>query len=383
MHNRNSKFAFAVLAGACLYAATPPANAAEALQFTVDPSWPKTLPNNWILGEIGGMAADAQGNVWVLQRPRSLTEDEKGAALEPPRSKCCMPAPSVIQFDSAGNVKTAWGGPGQGYQWPEREHALRLDNKGNVYLSGNGPKDQMMVKFTTDGKFVKQFGRLVDPLGSKDTTAVGRPADIFYDQASNELFIADGYGNHRVLVIDADSFVFKRMWGAYGKAPEDPMPRVEPAPGTATNFATANAYNPDMQHFGNPVHCVKVANDGLVYVCDRSNNRIQVFQKNGTYVKQFVYDKETKGSGSTWDVQLWPDRNNTYLIVADGTNNMVRIIRRDDGTVVNTFGTGGRQAGQFHWVHALAIDNQGNLYAGEVDTGKRIQKFVPNIRPQR
>ena len=246
MQNRSSKFAFALLAGACLFAATPSANAAEALQFTVDPSWPKTLPNNWILGEIGGMAADAQGNVWVLQRPRSLTEDEKGAALEPPRSKCCMPAPSVIQFDSAGNVKTAWGGPGQGYQWPEREHALRLDNKGNVYLSGNGPKDQMLVKFTTDGKFVKQFGRLVDPLGSKDTTAVGRPADIFYDQASNELFIADGYGNHRVLVIDADSFAFKRMWGAYGKAPEDPMPRVEPAPGTATNFATANAYNPDM-----------------------------------------------------------------------------------------------------------------------------------------
>ena len=229
MIRRRSKFALGAL-GLFLLAATPSADAAEALQFTVDPTWPKTLPNNWILGEIGGMATDAQNNVWVLQRPRSLTDDEKGAALNPPRSKCCMPAPSVIQFDSAGNVKSAWGGPGQGYQWPEREHALRLDNKGNVYLSGNGPKDQMLVKFTTDGKFVKQFGRLVDPLGSKDTTAVGRPADIFYDQASNELYIADGYGNHRVLVIDADTFAFKRMWGAYGRPPEDPMPRVEPAP---------------------------------------------------------------------------------------------------------------------------------------------------------
>ena len=380
---KHTRFVLGALAGLCVFAVSPPLNAAESLQFTVDPMWPKTLPNNWILGEIGGMATDAQDNVWVLQRPRSLTEDEKGAALTPPRSQCCMPAPSVIQFDGAGNVKTAWGGPGQGYQWPEREHALRLDNKGNVYLSGNGPKDQMMVKFTTDGKFVKQFGRLVDPLGSKDTTAVGRPADIFYDQASNELFIADGYGNHRVLVIDAESFAFKRMWGAYGKAPEDPMPRVEPAPGTATNFATPNAYNPDMAQFGNPVHCVKIANDGLVYVCDRSNNRIQVFQKNGTYVKQFVYDRETKGAGSTWDMVMWPDRNNTYLIVADGSNNFVRIIRRDDGTVVNKFGTGGRQAGQFHWVHALAIDSQGNLYAGEVDTGKRIQKFVPNMKPAR
>ena len=179
------------------------------------------------------MAIDAQDNVWVLQRPRSLTEDEKGAALNPPRSKCCMPAPSVIQFDAAGNVKTAWGGPGQGYQWPEREHALRLDNKGNVYLSGNGPKDQMLVKFTTDGKFVKQFGTPRRSARQQGHNSVGRPADIFYDQASNELYIADGYGNHRVLVIDADTFAFKRMWGAYGKAPEDPMPRVEPAPGQA------------------------------------------------------------------------------------------------------------------------------------------------------
>jgi DNA-binding beta-propeller fold protein YncE len=382
MTKHRKKFVLGAL-GLFLFAAIPSANAAEALQFTVDPAWPKTLPNKWILGEIGGMATDAQNNVWVLQRPRSLTEDEKGAALNPPRSQCCMPAPSVIQFDSAGNVKSAWGGPGQGYQWPEREHALRLDNKGNVYLSGNGPKDQMLVKFTTDGKFVKQFGRLVDPLGSKDTTAVGRPADIFYDQAGNELYIADGYGNHRVLVIDAETFAFKRMWGAYGKAPEDPMPRVEPAPGTSTNFATANAYNPEMQHFGNPVHCVKIANDGLVYVCDRTNNRIQVFQKNGTFVKQLVIRPETRGTGSSYDLAFWPDRNQTYMIIADGADNEAVIVRRDDGKEVGFFGHYGRQAGQFHNIHQVVVDSKGNVYTGEVDTGMRIQKFVPNAPPAR
>jgi len=169
-----------------------------------------------------------------------------------------------------------------------------------------------------------------------------------------------------VMVIDADTFAFKRMWGAYGKPPSDdsiPM------------------YNPASPQFANPVHCVKIANDGLVYVCDRSNNRIQVFQKNGTFVKEFVYDKDTRQSGSTWDLALWPDKNNTYLVVADGTNNMIRVIRRSDGTVLSTFGTGGRQAGQFHWVHVMGIDSKGNLYTGEVDTGKRIQKFTSNMTP--
>ena len=365
-----SKFALGAL-GLFLVAAAPSANAAEALQFTVDPSWPKMLPNNWVMGQIGGMTVDAQDNIWVIQRPRSLTDDEKGAVLSPPRSKCCAPAPSVIQFDKAGNVLKSWSGlGGEGFDWPEQEHALRLDGKGNIFLAGNGAKDQMLLKFTTDGKFVKQLGKLGEPMGSKDTNSVGRVADIFYDAPSNELYLADGYGNHRVMVIDADTFAFKRMWGAYGKPPAD----VKPTP---------PLYNPDAPNFANPVHCVKIANDGLVYVCDRSNNRIQVFQKDGTFVKQFVYDKDTRGSGSTWDLQLWPDRNNTYLIVADGTSNFIRIIRREDGQVVNTFGTGGRQAGQFHWVHALAIDSQGNLYAGEVDSGKRVQKFVPNMRPQR
>ena len=339
---------------------------AEGPEFKVDPSWPKQLPNNWIMGQVGGMTVDAQDHIWVLQRPRSLTKDEAGAAQNPPVSQCCVPAPPVMEFDAAGNFLKGWGGPGEGYDWPDQEHALRLDGKGNIFLAGNGAKDQMLLKFTTEGKFVKQLGKSAMPFGSKDTNSVGRVADVFFDAPANELYLADGYGNHRVMVIDADTLGFKRMWGAYGKpASDDNIPM----------------YNPASQQFANPVHCVKIASDGLVYVCDRSNNRIQVFQKNGTFVKEFVYDKDTKQSGSTWDIQLWPDKNNTYLLVADGTNNFVRVIRRSDGQVMNSFGHGGRQPGQFHWVHVMAVDTKGNLYTGEVDTGKRIQKFTPSMTP--
>ncbi|HXJ03130.1 MAG TPA: hypothetical protein VNH44_18065 [Micropepsaceae bacterium] len=363
--DRCNRLVLALVAGLGVAFSTHPA-AAEGPQFKVDPFWPKPLPNNWILGQIGGLTVDAQDHIWINQRPRSLTKDEAGAMQNPPQSKCCVAAPPIMEFDAAGNFLKGWGGPGEGYDWPEQEHAARLDGKGNIYLAGNGAKDQMLLKFTTDGKFVKQLGKLAMPFGSKDTNSVGRVADIFYDAPTNELYLADGYGNHRVMVIDADTFAFKRMWGAYGKPPSDdsiPM------------------YNPASPQFANPVHCVKIANDGLVYVCDRSNNRIQVFQKNGTFVKEFVYDKDTRQSGSTWDLALWPDKNNTYLVVADGTNNMIRVIRRSDGTVLSTFGTGGRQAGQFHWVHVMGIDSKGNLYTGEVDTGKRIQKFTSNMTP--
>jgi sugar lactone lactonase YvrE len=361
-NTRRTAFALAVFTA--LSAA--PAAQAEGPTFKVDPFWPKALPNNWIMGQVGGMTVDAQDHIWINQRPRSLTKDEAGAAQNPPQSKCCVPAPSIMEFDAAGTFLKGWGGPGEGYDWPEQEHALRLDGKGNIYFAGNGAKDQMLLKFTTDGKFVKQLGKLGMPMGSKDTNSVGRVADIFYDAPANELYLADGYGNHRIMVVDADSFAFKRMWGAYGKTPSDenlPM------------------YTPASQQFANPVHCVKIANDGLVYVCDRSNNRIQVFQKNGTFVREFVFDKDTRQSGSTWDMVFWPDRNQSYIIVADGTNNLVRVARRSDGQVVSSFGTGGRQAGQFHWVHVMAVDSHGNLYTGEVDTGKRIQKFTPNIAP--
>jgi len=338
---------------------------AEGPAFKVDPSWPKQLPNNWMLGQVGGMAVDAQDNIWVFQRPRSLTDDEKGAALTPPRSKCCVPAPSVLVFNQAGDLIKSWGGPGdnQGFDWPLQEHAILVDNKGFVWLGGNAKGDSMVLKFTTDGKFVQQLGKRGPLTSSTDLTQFGLVADLELDAPANEIFAADGYGNHRVAVLDADSGAIKRIWGAYGKPPtDDELPR----------------YNPDSPQFGNPVHCVTLANDGLVYVCDRTNNRVQIFHKDGSYVGQFVFDPKTQGPGSTWGLSFSPlDKAQDYLVLIDGTNNVLETVRRKDGVVVGSFGHAGRGTGEFHWVHAGKFDSRGNFYTGEVDTGKRLQKWVP------
>jgi len=333
--------------------------------FKVDPFWPKPLPNNWIIGQVGGMFIDKNDNIWVFQRPRSVTPDEKGATLNPPRSKCCVPAPSVLVFNRAGDVVKSWGGPGDnlGYDWPEQEHGILVDNKGFVWLSGNGKTDGMILKFTTDGKFVKELGRRGAPTSSTDLTQFGLVASLALDAEANEIYVADGYGNHRVAVLDADSGAIKRIWGAYGKPPTDD---------------NVPAYNPDSPQFANPVHCVVLTKDGLVYVCDRSNNRVQVFRKDGTFVQQFVFDPKTRGSGSTWGLAISPlDKKQDYLVLIDGTNNVLETVRRKDGAVVGTYGRPGRNAGEFHWVHVGAFDSHGNFYTGEVDTGKRLQKWVP------
>jgi hypothetical protein len=338
---------------------------AEGPQFQIDPFWPKALPNNWILGQVGGIAVDAQDHVWIIHRPRSLTADEKGAALNPPRSKCCVSAPPVIEFDAEGNVVQAWGGEASGYEWPGREHGIFVDHKGFVWLGGNAENDSHLLKFTRDGKFVLQIGHRAPSKGSNDHTELGKPADINIDPATNELFVADGYGNRRVIVFDADTGAYKRHWGAYGKPPSDDK---------------TPAYNPDQpvaQQFGNPVHCVKLTRDGFAYVCDRTNNRIQVFRKDGTFVTEWFYEKRTLGNGAIWDLAVWPDRNQTYLLNADGENNEVRVLRRADGAVVGTFGRSGRQAGQFHWVHNITIDSKGNVFTSEVDNANRVQKFRP------
>jgi hypothetical protein len=338
---------------------------AQSPAFRVDPYWPKPLPNNWILGQVGGMTVDAQDNIWVFQRPRSLTDDEKGAALNPPRSKCCVPAPSVLVFDQAGNVVKSWGGPGdnQGYDWPLQEHAILVDNKGFVWLSGNGDGDGMVLKFTSDGKFVKQVGKRGPQTSSADLSQFGRVADLKLDAKANEIYAADGYSNHRVAVLDADTGDIKRIWGAYGKPPtDDNLPN----------------YTPDSPQFANPVHCIALSKDDLVYVCDRTNNRVQVFHKDGTFVRQYVIDANTKGSGSAWTLAFSPlDKKQKYFVLLDGTNNVMESVRVSDGAVVGTFGGPGRGAGQFHWVHAGAFDSRGNFYTGEVDTGKRLQKWVP------
>ena len=359
-------FTAATIAGCTT--AQPPAQTAAAPTYRVDANWPKPLPNKWILGQVSGIATDADDHVWVLQRPNSLTEDERGASLTPPQSICCLAAPPVLEFDAGGRLLRSWGGPGAGYDWPQNEHGIHVDAKGFVWITGNGANDGQILKFTRDGKFVMQIGKVGPQTNSADLTRLGQAAGVEVDTAANEVYVADGYYNRRVIVFDSETGAYKRHWGAYGKPPVDvEKPNVRrTAPPTAAQ----------LQHFGNPVHCARVARDGFVYVCDRLNNRVQVFRKDGSYVKEFSVEPNTSGNGSVWDIVLSRDAAQRYLILADGRNNQVVTLRRETGERVGTLGRPGRYAGEFHWVHDLAIDSAGNLYAGEVDTGKRAQKFV-------
>ena len=335
-----------------------------APRYAVDAAWPKALPNSWLLGQVSGVATDAQDHIWIVHRPRSLTEDERGATLTPPRSICCVPAPAVLEFDSEGNLLSSWGGPGAGYDWPLNEHGIYVDHKGNVWVGGNDSKDHQLLKFTRAGKFLLQIGKAGQTAGSNNTELLGRPANVDVDPVTNEIFVADGYLNKRVVVFDADTGKYKRHWGAYGNTPSDaPLPKYEPG-------------QPPAQQYANPVHCVRLASDGLVYVCDRVNDRIQVFRRNGTFVKEFFVANSTRGNGSVWDLVVSRDAKQAWLHIVDGENNQVWTLRRETGEVVATFGRNGRNAGQFHWVHNVAIDSKGNLYTAEVDNGKRAQKFT-------
>ena len=342
-----------------------PASAQDIPRLAVDPYWPKPLPNNWILGQIGGVAVDSHDHVWVYQRPRTLTDDERGAALNPPQSKCCVPAPSVLEFDPEGNLLQAWGGPGEGYDWPRSEHGIFVDSQDNVWLAGNDKDaDHQVLKFTRTGRFLLQIGQASRTEGSNSKTTLGRPAMAVLDETANELYVADGYKNKRVIVFDAATGQYKRHWGAYGAVPDD------------TDAGPYDPAAPRAKQFRNPVHCVRIARDGLVYVCDRVNDRIQVFRKDGTFVTEFILDAATRFVGSTWDIAFSEDAQQKYLYVGDGTNNEIHIVVRATGEQVGSFGRPGRYAGEFHWVHAIAIDSNGNVYAGDVDTGKRVQKFV-------
>jgi 2-keto-4-pentenoate hydratase/2-oxohepta-3-ene-1,7-dioic acid hydratase in catechol pathway len=331
----------------------------------VDPSWPRELPNNWIIGQVSGVAVDDRDHVWVLHRPRTLTAREAGAVQQPPLSECCVPAPPIIEFDSDGNVVNAWGGPGGGYDWPDTEHTIHVDPRGNVWIGSNGRTDGMVLKFSRDGKFLLQIGKRALSNGSNDVTSLGQPAGIHVDAAANEVYVADGYRNRRVIVFDAATGAYKRHWGAYGRRPED---------GDSTAY---DPTAPPARHFRSPVHAVRVSRDGLVYVADRVNNRIQVFRKSGEFVKEAFLARATLAMGSVWDLTFSRDSSETWLYVPDGTNQKVWILKRDDLSVAGSFGRGGRWAGQFGWVHNVAVDSRGNLYASEVDIYKRVQKFVP------
>jgi DNA-binding beta-propeller fold protein YncE len=359
------------------------AAAVMAPRLEVDPLWPKPLPNHWVIGATIGVSVDANDHVWIIHRAGSLEAKEQYASAKPPQAECCAAAPPILEFNQAGDLVGHWGGPGEGYNWPASNHGIDVDYKGNVWIGGNGRSagaglaadesrmagpgaihDSFVLKFTKAGKFLMQIGKVNQSKGSNDTDNLRLPAKTIVDPKTNELYVADGYGNRRVIVYDADTGKYKRHWGAYGHKPDDTqLPPYKPA-------------DPPPQQFRTPVHCVELAKDGLLYVCDRSNDRIQVFKTDGTFVKETFIEKNTIGDGSVFDITLSKDPQQKYLYVADGSNMKIHVLQRDTLEELTTFGDGGRQPGQFYAVHSIAADSKGNLYTTETYRGQRVQRFM-------
>jgi DNA-binding beta-propeller fold protein YncE len=352
----------------------------SAPRFEVDPLWPKPLPNHWVVGNVIGVSVDSRDHIWILHRPGSLERMETYAAANPPAAECCEAAPPVLEFNEEGDLIGHWGGPGPGYDWPASNHGITVDYKGNVWIGGNGRTGQpadggpapqaagavndcMLLKFTQEGKFLMQIGKPGRSQGSNDTENLRMPAKTLVDPKTNELYVADGYGNRRVIVFDADTGAYKRHWGAYGHRPDDAvLPPYKPG-------------DPPAQQFRTPVHCVELAKDGLLYVCDRVNDRIQVFKTDGTFVKEKFIAKDTLGDGSVFDIALSKDPQQKYLYVADGSNMKIHVLDRDTLEELTSFGDGGRQPGEFYAVHSIATDSRGNIFTTETYRGQRVQKF--------
>jgi hypothetical protein len=344
-----------------LAAQQPPA----APRYQVDPFWPK-MPRGMILGQVSGITVDSRDHIWLIQRPWSLQSDEKA---QNPEAECCREAPPVMEFDADGNYIQGWGGEGVGYEWPKDEHGIFVDHKDNVWLSSaGGPRlrertENMILKFTRDGKFIFQVGKRGASKGSLDTENFNNAADIYVYAKTNEAFIADGYVNRRVVVLDADTGKFKRMWGAYGNVPDDKAPNGPVYDG------------PGPQQF-NLVHGVRVSNDGLVYVAERMNNRMQVFSIDGKFQRELFIERKTKLLGTAFSIAFSPDSEQQLLYLADAGNGKIHIYDRRSLTELSSFGRIGHYAGEFVFLHNVATDSKGNVYTAEVGTGRRAQKFV-------
>jgi DNA-binding beta-propeller fold protein YncE len=315
------------------------------------------------------VAVDSHDNVWVFHRPGTIPDGEKAASLNPPQAECCIPAPPVMAFNTDGKFLRAWGGPGQGYEWFTSEHGIFVDDRDNVWLSGNAKEDNQILKFTSTGKLVLQIGHSGKNTGSNDTENLGGPAGLFVHRRTSELFVADGYFNHRVIVFDANTGAYKRHWGAYGKRPEDDYK----FPARAQLLQA-----PAAPQFHNPVHSVVVSNDDLVYVADRTNNRFQVFRLDGAFVREvFIARNTLQAEGTVHHFAFSPDKEQRFLYVVDGSNKVVRVLNRQTLEIVaNIGGHAGHNAREFFHIHSAAVDSKGNLFLGEVNNGQRYYRYA-------
>ena len=352
--------------------------------FEADPAWPPKLPYNWIVGHVPSVAVDSRDHVFILHRPNTIPPEDRARS-----------APPVIEFDANGKFVTAWGGPGiPGFDWPDSEHGIFIDYKDNVWIGGSAPvapslrtlNDDMLLKFDHSGKFLLQIGGRSVSGGNRDTKSVHQSADVFVNAKTNEAFVADGYGNRRVVVFDAETGAFKRMWGAFGNEPLDPPP--PPARGTGGGGAggggrgagrgAAPALDTEGDgppQFGSPVHSVKVSNDGLVYVADRPNRRVQVFTTDGKYVTQMFLNRAGPSNGSAAGVAFSPDSAQRFLYIADYGNSHIAVVDRKSLRVLYQFGQRSAKPGDFQGLHQMAVDSKGNIYTGEVAPGARAQRF--------
>ena len=391
---RATLVAIVVCAGSVLVAG-PFSRAQSAPAYRVDPFWPKPLPHKWIMQQVPTLAVDTRDHVWVFNRSRQIRPDENGASTNPPRTDCCIAGPAVLEFDPEGNLVQGWGGPGYVPGWPN-EQTINVDRDGNVWISGTG-RGESILKFSRDGKLLKDFGHRPPPVPAGQTPPPlvenNQQTDVFisgvagfdFDEDARELYVADTeFINKRILVFDMDTGAFKRGWGGKG-VPLNEIPNERVAP-----YDTSGP-PPDIKEF-NVLHCIHLSNDGLVYVCDRGNDRVQVFTKQGKFVSQFWIHTSTPARGAecggpgsdkygpcgtVFNLAFSPAPQQSFVFVADGANDKVWIVNRRTGTTVGSIGDNGRMAGQFHFIDGVASDSKGNIYTGEVETGKRVQKFVP------
>lgn len=349
-------------------------NDTMAPAFQVDPLWPKPLPNHWITGNTIGVDVDDRDHIFTVHRNTENMfggRTEIGLALGV--AECCTPAPPILEYDIDGNLINAWGGPVEGapYQWPESNHGIEVAANGDVWIGGNGGPDSHVLVFSRDGDYIRTVGVPGEEFDSNSTTAFGRVAEIAIDEEAGEAYFADGYVNKRVAVVDVATGAFKRYWGAYGSSTVDD---------DADDTYTPGEPGPDV--FRGPVHCAEPSNDGLIYVCDRGADRVQVFRPDGTFVSEHIYNPATLAQGSTWDIAFSPDEDQEFIYLADGQNFKISIIDRESMEVLYTFGDGGRQPGLFYAPHSIATDSEGNIYTTETYEGKRVQKFLyQGMRP--
>ncbi len=325
--------------------------------FAVDAGWPGPLPGRWLLGHVTGLAIDRKNRIWVLNRPESITGDEILAGS--------VAAPPLVVFNRKGKVVAHWPIGRRGENWPHREHSIAIDKSdGSVWISGNGENDGFIVKYSAAGRFLLRIGESGPSKGSNENGQLGRVSGMVVDPERGEIFVADGYSNRRVIVFDAGNGSYKRHWGAYGHAPVD----------GAVVDRTSQLMQP---------HGITLARDGTLFVGDRPNNRLQAFTREGRWIADLVQRPETGGGtggatgsvGSVWDSAMWPKGSETHLLVVDGSNGEVRIIDRATANIAGRFGREGSNRGEFRRPHTIAIDGRGNIYVGEVSTGKPVQRF--------